>query len=57
MKPLLQSTGDQLTSLLPDDPEGIIGRFKKPKPATPSDEPPAEGDSAASKDLPTPPTR
>lgn len=56
MKPLLQSTGDQLTSLLPDDPEGIIGRFKKPKTAAPSDEPPAENDTA-SKDLPRPPTR
>ena len=55
MKPLLQSTGDQLTSLLPDDPEGIIGRFKKPKAAT-ADEPPAEGD-AASRGLPRPPTR
>ena len=56
MKPLLQSTGDELTSLLPDDPEGIIGRFKKPKTAAPADEPPAEGDTAA-KDLPRPPTR
>ena len=56
MKPLLQSTGDQLTSLLPDDPEGIIGRFKKPKVATPADEPPAEGD-ATSKGIPTPPSR
>ncbi len=56
MKPLLQSTGDQLTSLLPDDPEGIIGRFKKPKVGTAAEEPAAEGD-AASKGLPRPPTR
>ncbi len=56
MKPLLQSTGDQLTSLLPDDPEGIIGRFKKPKTATSNDEPAPDGDAAA-KGLPTPPSR
>ena len=55
MRPFLQATGEQLTNALPDDPEGIIGRFKKTKTAAPGDEPPQEGD--AGKALPTPPTR
>jgi len=42
MKPLLQSTGHQLLAMLPDDPEGILAKLKKPKP---SDETPAEGDA------------
>jgi membrane protein required for colicin V production len=31
MKPLLQATGDQLMAMLPDDPEGILAKLKKPK--------------------------
>src|ERR1700733_1930793 len=31
MKPLLQATGDQLMAVLPDDPEGILAKLKKPK--------------------------
>jgi membrane protein required for colicin V production len=31
MKPLLQATGDQLMAMLPEDPEGILARLKKPK--------------------------
>ncbi|MGP0061353.1 MAG: CvpA family protein [Beijerinckiaceae bacterium] len=33
MKPLLQATGDQLIAMLPDDPEGILAKLKKPKAA------------------------
>jgi membrane protein required for colicin V production len=56
MRPFLAGAGDELTGLLPDDPEGIIGRFKKPKAAPPADEPPQESGDAANP-LPTPPTR
>jgi membrane protein required for colicin V production len=56
MRPFLAAAGDELTSMLPDDPDGIIGRFKKPKPATPADEPPQESGDA-SNPLPMPPTR
>ncbi len=55
MRPFLVATGDELTALLPDDPEGIIGRFKKVKPANTADEPPQESDPT--KPLPTPPSR
>ncbi len=34
MKPLLQSTGDELIALLPDDPEGYLNKFRKSKTAT-----------------------
>lgn len=33
-KPLLQSTGDELIALLPDDPEGYLNKFRKSKAAT-----------------------
>jgi membrane protein required for colicin V production len=33
MKPILQATGDQLIAMLPDDPEGILAKLKKPKAA------------------------
>jgi membrane protein required for colicin V production len=36
MKPVLQSTGDELMALLPDDPEGLLNKLKKPK-ATPEE--------------------
>ncbi|WP_298425424.1 CvpA family protein [Rhodoblastus sp.] len=43
--PLLKATSDQLLALLPDDPEGLLAKLKKPK-APPSDEaPPPESDS------------
>jgi membrane protein required for colicin V production len=32
MRPLLQATGDQLLAVLPDDPEGLLNKLKKPKP-------------------------
>lgn len=32
-RPLLQVTGDRLMAILPDDPEGLLNRLKKPKSA------------------------
>jgi membrane protein required for colicin V production len=32
IKPLLQSTGEQLMAMLPDDPEGLLNKLKKAKP-------------------------
>lgn len=34
MKPVLQSTGEELMALLPDDPEGLLNKLKKSKAAT-----------------------
>jgi membrane protein required for colicin V production len=34
MKPMLQSTGDGLIAMLPDDPEGLLNRLRKPKAAS-----------------------
>ncbi|MBX9739509.1 MAG: CvpA family protein [Beijerinckiaceae bacterium] len=46
-KPLLQATGDQLMTMLPDDPEStFLNRFKRPKGDEPAPEetvPPAPG--------------
>jgi membrane protein required for colicin V production len=30
MRPLLQATGDELLAVLPDDPEGLLNKLKKP---------------------------
>ena len=38
MKPLLQATGDRLMAILPDDPEGLLNKLKKPKSAGASEE-------------------
>jgi membrane protein required for colicin V production len=43
MKPLLQSTGRQLMAMLPDDPEGLLAKLRKPKPET--DEPTPDSDT------------
>ena len=44
--PLLKATSDQLLALLPDDPDGLLAKFKKPKqPAASDDTPPPESDS------------
>jgi membrane protein required for colicin V production len=43
MKPILQATGDQLMAMLPDDPEGILAKLRKPKAG--EDTPPAETDT------------
>jgi membrane protein required for colicin V production len=45
MKPLLQSTGTKLMAMLPDDPEGLFAKLRKPKAA--ADEPPAEAEPKA----------
>lgn len=34
MRPMLQSTGDELIAMLPDDPEGLLNRLRKPKSAS-----------------------
>jgi len=56
---LLQATGDQLLALLPDDPDGIISKLRKPKPATSDEAPPAETDQEpkAAPVTPSPPVR
>ncbi len=38
MRPLLQATGDQLMAILPEDPEGLLNKLKKPKSAGASEE-------------------
>jgi membrane protein required for colicin V production len=38
MRPLLQATGDELLAVLPDDPEGLLNKLKKPKPPGPNEE-------------------
>ena len=38
MRPLLQATGDRLMAILPDDPEGLLNKLKKPKSAGASEE-------------------
>jgi len=38
MRPLLQVTGDKLMAILPDDPEGLLNKLKKPKSAGASEE-------------------
>ena len=63
MKPLLQSTGDELIALLPDDPEGYLNKFRKSKAATeeavpdsdvPSATPPANAPAASPPAAPPP---
>ena len=44
MKPLLVVTGDQIMALLPDDPESILAKLKKPKAGAPSEESPADAE-------------
>ncbi|ACB95923.1 CvpA family protein [Beijerinckia indica] len=39
MRPLLKSTGAELLNVLPDDPEGLLARLKKPKTAPEEAEP------------------
>jgi membrane protein required for colicin V production len=38
MRPLLQVTGDRLMAILPDDPEGLLNKLKKPKSTGASEE-------------------
>jgi membrane protein required for colicin V production len=44
MKPLLQSTGDELMAMLPDDPEGLLNKLKKAKPSTEETAPDSDTD-------------
>ncbi|WOJ89586.1 CvpA family protein [Methylocapsa polymorpha] len=44
MRPLLQATGDQLMAVLPDDPEGLLSKLKKPKAGTAAEEPAPDSD-------------
>jgi membrane protein required for colicin V production len=46
IKPLLQSTGEELMAMLPDDPEGLLNKLKKAKPA--SEEPVPDSDAPLS---------
>jgi membrane protein required for colicin V production len=46
MKPILQATGDELIAMLPDDPEGLLARLKKPKAAPDDAAPDSDPDKA-----------
>ncbi|WP_430913193.1 CvpA family protein [Methylobacterium sp. sgz302541] len=49
-RPMLEKSGDALVAQLPENPEGFLKQFKKPKPETPQNEPveaPAETDAPA----------
>jgi membrane protein required for colicin V production len=54
--PLLKSTGDQLLALLPDDPDGLLAKFKKHKPSDDAAPPDSEEPKAAPA-TPSPPVR
>ena len=51
MRPLLVATGDEILSILPDDPDSLLAKLKKPRGAT-TDEPASDSD-----DKPSPPLR
>ncbi len=52
-RPMLQSTGDALVAMLPENPEGLLKQSRKPKEGEPA-EPPAETDP---RNVPLPPRR
>jgi membrane protein required for colicin V production len=52
MRPLLQATGDQLMAVLPDDPEGLLNKLKKPKSPGASEEPVPDADQGPKKTEP-----
>ncbi len=55
MKPLLQASGEQLIALLPEDPDGILNKLKKPKTSTPDEAPPdSDQDAKAAPAAPSP---
>lgn len=54
-RPMLQSTGDALIAMLPDNPEGLLKQIRRPRPEGEPAEPPAETDPRLSP--PTPPRR
>jgi membrane protein required for colicin V production len=49
-RPMLESTGNTLVTMLPDNPEGLLKQLRKPKPDGEPSEPPNEG-------VPLPPQR
>jgi len=49
MRPLLQATGDQLMAVLPEDPEGLLNKLKKPKSPGASEEPVPDTDQEPKK--------
>lgn len=56
MKPLLVSTGKELMAMLPDDPEGLLAKLRKPKNGT-EEQAPADTDTEgkpAAKPAPAP---
>src|SRR5215210_7865810 len=42
-RPMLENTGNALVAMLPDNPEGLLKQFRKPKLEGETGEPPAEG--------------
>ncbi len=54
-KPLLENTGNQLMTMLPDNPDGLLKQFKKPRPEG-EPEAPAEPDPSRAAP-PVPPQR
>jgi membrane protein required for colicin V production len=44
MRPLLQTTGEELMAMLPDDPEGLLAKLKTPKTTGAAEEAPADSD-------------
>jgi membrane protein required for colicin V production len=49
MRPLLQATGDQLMAVLPEDPEGLLTKLKKPKSPGGGEEPVPDTDQELKK--------
>src|SRR5262249_41787520 len=49
MRPLLQATGDELMAVLPEDPEGLLDKLKKPKSPGASEEPVPDTDQEPKK--------
>lgn len=54
MRPFLQATGDSLIAMLPDDPEGLLAKLKKPKASA---EEPAQDTDSDSKTSPLAPNK
>ncbi len=56
---MLKATGDQLLALLPDDPDGILAKFKKHKPGAVDETAPPDADQEpkAAPATPSPPVK
>jgi len=54
MRPLLQTTGDQLMAMLPDDPENILSKLKTPKSTGTTEDAPADSDVDVKPNAPAP---